>query len=144
MNKNIEQIEKIVDGIETTGSGYDLLRYVALPDLLGKDAPLILYVMGKNLARAQSFESIEQVGEFFYKVGWGSLELIKEKRAEHIFKLQTRVISERHRLGIETDYRLEAGFLAAAMEQMLSFQCECFEEEKPRKNYVELRVQHYR
>lgn len=144
MQKNIEQIDKIVNEIETTGSGYDLLRYVALPDLLGKDTPIILYVMGKNLARAQSFESIDQISEFFKKVGWGTLELIKEKRAEHIFKLQTRVITERHRLGIATDYRLEAGFLAASMEQMLSFQCECVDEEKPRKNFVELRVQHYR
>ena len=144
MQNKSEQIEKIINHIETTGSGYDLLRYVALPDLLGKDAPIILYVMGKNLARAQAFESIEQIADFFKKAGWGSLEHIKEKRAEDIFKLQTRVISGRHQLKIETDYRLEAGFLAAAMEQIRSFQCECTDEEKPRKNFVELRVQHYR
>ena len=144
MNNNIKKIDEIVNQLETTGSGYDLIRYVALPDLLGEDAPILLYVMGKNLARAQSFESIEQIVEFFKKVGWGSLELIKEKRSEDVFKLQTRIISERHRLGIETDYRLEAGFLAAAMEQIRSFQCECMDEEKPRKNFVELTVQHYR
>lgn len=144
MKNNIKKIDEIVNQLETTGSGYDLIRYVALPDLLGEDAPILLYVMGKNLARAQSFESIEQIVEFFKKVGWGSLELLKEKRSEDVFKLQTRIISERHRLGIETDYRLEAGFLAAAMEQIRSFQCECTEEEKPRKNFVELTVQHYR
>ncbi|WP_440896034.1 YslB family protein [Amphibacillus sp. Q70] len=143
MHKNKKQIEKIVDQLETTGTGYDLLRYVALPDLLGKDAPKILYVMGKNLARELSFQSIEEIAIFFYKTGWGTLELVKEKRSEHIFKLQTRSISERYRLGIETDYRLESGFLAAAMEQINSFHCECIEEEKPKKNYIELRVQHY-
>ncbi|MBU5593622.1 YslB family protein [Amphibacillus sp. MSJ-3] len=143
MRKNIKQIELITDQLETTGTGYDLLRYVALPDLLGKDAPKILYVMGKNLARELSFESIEDIASFFYKTGWGTLELIKENRSEHVFKLQARSISERHRLGIETDYRLESGFLAAAIEQLNTYRCECIEKEKPKKNYVELCVQHY-
>ncbi|WP_067843340.1 YslB family protein [Amphibacillus sediminis] len=143
MHDNITKIEAIVEKMETTGSGYDLLRYVALPDLLGKDAPTILYVLGKNLARQIKWSSIDQVIIFFKNTGWGALELVKEKRSEHIFKLQTKAISNRYALGIETDYRIEAGFLAAAMEQIKQYSCECIEEEKPKKNYVELRVQRY-
>ncbi|SEO81137.1 Protein of unknown function [Amphibacillus marinus] len=144
MHENMKKIDKIVNELETTGTGYDLLRYVALPDLLGKDAAQILYVLGKNMARELAFSSVGEISGFFYKTGWGSLELIKEKRAEHIFKLQTRAISQRYHAGIVTDYRLEAGFLAAGMEQLNNYSCECVEEEKPKKNYVEFRVQHYR
>src|SRR5699024_7834637 len=133
MKNNIKYIESIATELETTGTGYDLLRYVALPDLLGEDASVILYVMGKNLARASALKSIEEVSAFFHKTGWGSLELVKEKRSEQIFKLQTRAITERDRLGIETDYRLESGFLAASLEQIHSIRCECIEEKKPRK-----------
>lgn len=140
----MKQIKSVVEQLDTSGSGYDLLRYVALPDLLGTDAATILYVLGKNLARAMEWKSIDEIIDFFYKTGWGTLEMMKEKRSEHIFKLQTRVISKRYELGIETDYRLESGFLAAAMETLYQYNCECVEEEKPKKNYVELRVQHYR
>lgn len=144
MSGNLKNIDIIVQELQTTGTGYDLLRYVALPDLLGDDAPILLYIMGKNLARAASLKTVEEIIDFFNKVGWGSLELIKEKRSVHIFKLQTRIISHRHRLDIETDYRLEAGFLAASLEQIYDTQCDCFEEEKPKKNFVELSVQYYR
>lgn len=140
----MKHLEKVVNQLETNGAAYDLLRYVALPDLLGKDAHTILYVLGKNLSRQIEWKSIGHICEFFYKTGWGSLELLKEKRSEHIFKLQTKAITQRHELGIDTEYRIESGFLAAALEQLNDFSCECIEEVKPRKNYVELRVRHYR
>ncbi|SDB95189.1 Protein of unknown function [Pelagirhabdus alkalitolerans] len=143
MHQNMNKIETITSQLETTGTGHDLLRYVALPELLGEDAPSILYVLGKNIARQMTFTSIDEIIQFFHQTGWGSLELIKEKKHDHIFKLQTRIISKRHEEGIQTDYRLEAGFLAASMEQLFPESCECIEEEKPKKNYVELRIQRF-
>ncbi|MCZ0704583.1 putative hydrocarbon binding protein [Natronobacillus azotifigens] len=144
MHENLKQVENVVSQLQSTGSGYDLLRYVCLPDLLGKDANTILYVLGKNIAREIEWKSIEQIVEFFYLTGWGTLETTKEKRAEQIFTLQGRAVTNRMKQDIAIEYRLEAGFLAAAMEKLNGFACECTDEAKPRKNYIELRVQHFR
>lgn len=144
MHDNENKVEDIVTQLETTGSGYDLLRYVCLPDLLGKDANTILYVLGKNIARKIEWHSLGQVVDFFKQTGWGSLEIGKEKRSEQVFILLGRSVSSRMKMDITTDYRLEAGFLAAAMEKLNGFPCECIDEIKPRKNYIELRVQHFR
>lgn len=140
MHSNLQKIEDITNVMQTTGSGYDLLRYVCLPDLLGKDATTILYVLGKNMARQLEWNSFEQVKTFFYKTGWGELIDVKEKRSEHIFTLTGSAITRRMKHDIVTDYRLEAGFLAAAIQQIKGVDCECSEEIKTRKNMVELRV----
>ena len=139
MQQNSNQPDQ-VEQLQTTGSGYDLLRYVCLPDLLGKDANTILYVLGKNIARQIEWESIDQVADFFYKTGWGSLTDVKEKRREHIFELSGSAVTQRMKADIVEDYRLESGFLAEAMQQIKGVPCECSEEIKERKNFVEFHV----
>ncbi|MDL4840615.1 YslB family protein [Aquibacillus rhizosphaerae] len=144
MHKNLDNIELIVNELHTSGAGYDLIRYVCLPDLLGKDANTILYVLGKNLARKLELKTVEDIIDFFHKTGWGDLNQIKEKRREYIFELTGDVIKNRSESGILDEYRIESGFLAEAMQQIKSAQCECVEEIKKKKHTVEFHVMYSR
>lgn len=140
MHKNIEQVESLVNELHTSGSGYDILRYVCLPDLLGKEANTILYVLGKNLARNLNPSTIEEVINFFNKTGWGELVQVKEKRREFIFELTGEPITKRIKADILTEYRMEAGFLAQSIEQIKSISCECIDEIKRKKNRIQFNV----
>ncbi|MDC3415705.1 YslB family protein [Aquibacillus salsiterrae] len=140
METNINKVGSIMDHAHTAGSGYDILRYACLPDLLGKDSHSILYVMGKNIARNLSFSSIEEIIVFFKDTGWGDLTLIKEKRRELIFELTGQPIENRMKTNIEQEYRLEAGVLAEAVTQLKNAPCECIEEIKQKKNSIQLNV----
>ncbi|MFC4403729.1 YslB family protein [Gracilibacillus xinjiangensis] len=131
-------IATIIANLHITGSGYDLLRYIGLPDMLGKDSDLILYVMGKNLAGKSDWVTIEEVMEFFRHVGWGELQLVKEKRRGNVFQLSGEVIEARIETIENIEFRLEAGFLAYVMEQITSKSCECIAEVK--KDFVEFQV----
>lgn len=117
--------------------GNDVLRYICLPDLLGKDSSTVLYIMGKNLARKIQPESVEAIIEYFQLFNWGNLHQIKEKRREVYFELSGTAVEQRFKLLDEVDYRLEAGFLAESMEQMNKLACECFTDVKPKKKLVQ-------
>ncbi|MBM7555030.1 YslB family protein [Thalassobacillus pellis] len=124
-----------------TGAGYDLLRYYTLPDLLGKEAPFILYCMGKNLARKTEISSQEDILEFFQHFGWGKLSIIQEKKHETIFELSGHVIEKRLQNPLfEVDYRMEAGFLAESMKIVKDVECECMEELHKKKYTVTFSV----
>ncbi|MCT2535078.1 YslB family protein [Aquibacillus koreensis] len=140
MAKNIENINLIANKLSTSGSGYDILRYVCLPDLLGKDTNSILYVLGKNLARKLEAKDMNVLVDFFDQLGWGQLTLIKEKRTEIIFELTGDAINNRIANNIEDEYRIESGFLAESIQQIKDIDCECIEEIKRRKQLVEFRV----
>ncbi|KAB8138190.1 DUF2507 domain-containing protein [Gracilibacillus oryzae] len=131
-------IATIIANLHITGSGYDLIRYIGLPDMLGKESHLILYVMGKNLAEKSDWVSQEEVIEFFRHVGWGELQLMKEKRRGLIFQLSGEVVDARIETIEDIEFRLEAGFLAYVMEQLLNKECECIAEVK--KDGVEFHV----
>lgn len=140
VHHNLNKTYQVVEDLQSTGSGYDLLRYVCLPDILGKDANTILYVMGKNIARQIEWKTFDQVADFFIKTGWGTLTDIKEKRREHIFELSGPIITQRMDSDIVIDYRLEAGFLAEAFQQLKGQACECSEEIHIKKNSVSFHV----
>ncbi|WP_026569766.1 MULTISPECIES: YslB family protein [Sediminibacillus] len=130
-----------LDILHTSGAGYDILRYVCLPELLGKEAPPILYIMGKNLARKMEIGSVDEIIHFFEKMGWGKLQLIKEKRREMIWELTAEQINARQQVHLpEVDYRLEAGFLAEAIQQIKGLPCEGIEEVKPKNSSVHLSI----
>src|SRR5699024_11201101 len=113
MNKNEQRLSASdLEDLHTAGAGFDIIRYVALPEFLGKEAPTLLYYMGKNLARKFDMETIEDVADIFEKLGIGSLELVKEKKHQKIFHLLADSIVLRLKSQIEADFRLEAGFLA--------------------------------
>ena len=53
--------------------GYELMREVLLPEILGDDSPAILYWAGKQLARKYPLKDFEEIIDFFKQAGWGKL-----------------------------------------------------------------------
>lgn len=92
--------------------GYELLRDILLPDLLGKDTREISYWAGKSLARKFPLLSTDEVISFFLEAGWGSLRLVEERRNEIKLELGGRIVKRRLEMVQEPCFRLEAGFLA--------------------------------
>ncbi|MCA1021836.1 DUF2507 domain-containing protein [Halobacillus litoralis] len=130
-----------ISSLVGTGAGFDLMRYFTLPDFLGKDAPYLLYYMGKNIARQTSLETFDELFEFFQYMGWGELVKIKEKKNELTFHLKGHIIEKRlHQTLLDVDFRLECGFLSESIKQMTDDTYECFEEINKKDNVVEIKA----
>ncbi|MEW9675451.1 DUF2507 domain-containing protein [Lentibacillus sp. L22] len=117
-----------LDELQTSGAGYDVLRYMALPELLGSESDTLFYFLGKNLARKLELSSIDDIYQAFDKLGWGRLELVKEKRRELIFHLMADSVVNRIQGPFPVEFRIEAGFLAEALQLVKGVPCECVEE----------------
>lgn len=130
MTEQKTHIATVLANLRNTSSGYDLLRYVGLPDMLGKDAGIILYVLGKNLARKAECESFEELFEFFLHSGWGELHLLQEKRKRYIFELSGDIVQSRLTTFEKIDFQIELGFIAETISRITSTSCECTSEIK--------------
>lgn len=129
MSKNQQEYStSILEGLHTSGAGYDVLRYISLPELLGPESDTLLYFMGRNLARKFKFDTIEDIYQLFDKLGWGKLELVKNKRKELIFSMMSDSVVNRLKATFKTEFRLEAGFLAESIQQLKETEAECTEE----------------
>ena len=137
MNKQLEivQLEELKDR-QIPAFGFELLREVLLPDLLGRDLPQILYWAGKGLARKHPVNSIEELFEFFKIAGWGNLALLHNKKNEMEFELSGEFISLRFKKANAPTFQLEAGFLAEQLQMMNNYITETYEQEKKRANKV--------
>lgn len=124
----------------TSGAGYDIIRYISLPDLLGDDSDILLYFLGKNLARKFTLDSLNDVIYVFEKLGWGHLELIKEKKQTLTFHLMSDALVYRLKAPFDVDFKLESGFLAEAIKQTERKECECIEKINRRLHLVEFEV----
>ncbi|HLQ71031.1 MAG TPA: YslB family protein [Bacillota bacterium] len=141
MATNDERLSfKLLESLHTTGAGYDILRYISLPDLFGSETNTLLYYTGKNLARKFDIDSVEDVSDIFEKLGWGRLDFVKEKRRYLEFELMSDAVVRRLNAPIETEFRLEAGFLAAAIQAIKEQECECTEEINKKLHQVILTV----
>ncbi|RHW40679.1 DUF2507 domain-containing protein [Neobacillus notoginsengisoli] len=107
--------------------GYELIREVLLPELLGKDGPEILYWAGKLLARKYPLETIEEIIAFFARASWGELSVRKLSKNEIEFELAPVLLASRVTSKAETYFQLEAGFLAQQIEQQKGVTAEAFE-----------------
>lgn len=107
--------------------GYELIREVLLPDILGKDTPEILYWAGKRLARKYPLETIEDIIQFFSRAAWGVLAVRNEKKDEMEFELNSPLMVSRVKSKAEHFYQLEAGFLAQQIENQKEVIAETFE-----------------
>lgn len=114
--------------LHASGAGYDMIRYIGLPDILGKERDTMLYFMGKSLARKFEIETLEDIYSIFSILGWGRLELVKEKKKQLTFHLLDDSIVLRLKGPLDVDFRLEAGFLAEAVQRITERECECQEE----------------
>lgn len=128
MSKEQESMSvALLDELHTSGAGYDILRYVGLPDLLGSESNTLLYFMGKNIARKLDMKTITDIVISFDKMGWGELEFVKEKKKELTFHLMADSVAYRLNAPFNTEFRLEAGFLAQAIQFITEKPCECTE-----------------
>lgn len=120
--------------------GHDILRYISLPNLLGNEAETILYYMGRNLARSFEITSVDDVHFLFEKLGWGYLDLVKQRKNSFTFSLMADALARRLNLDLAKEFRLEAGFLAESMYILYSKKCECIEKINKNIHQVQFKV----
>lgn len=108
--------------------GYELIRDILIPDILGKDTPDILYWAGKSLARKFPLVTTEEINAFFTEAGWGSLELAVMTKKEMKFELSGPIIARRIDMKNEDSFKLEAGFLAEQIQNQKKVITETIEE----------------
>ncbi|MDR4948792.1 YslB family protein [Neobacillus cucumis] len=116
--------------------GYELIREVLLPEILGKDTPEILYWAGKRLARKYPLEDFDQVIEFFHNASWGQLDVKKEVKNEIEIELLSPLLVSRVKSKAEHFFQLEAGFLAQQIELQKGVVAEAFEHPIKKGNTV--------
>ncbi|WP_077216185.1 YslB family protein [Bacillus kwashiorkori] len=135
MKKQILEERKSTLELSIPAFGYELIREELLTDLLGNDAPIILYWAGKRIARNYPLFTINEIRDFFQNAGWGNLHLLEEKNNEITFELSGDLIHHRLETKVNPTFQLEAGFLAEQIQQMRKVYAETFEHPKKR-NYT--------
>jgi len=116
--------------------GYELIREVLIPEILGEDASEILYWAGKKLARIYPLENISEVILFFKDAGWGNLVVANESKKELDLELSSPIITKRMQDHTKPNFRLEAGFLAEQIQKQREVITEAFEHSKKRSSKV--------
>jgi predicted hydrocarbon binding protein len=120
--------------------GYELIREILLPEILGKDTPEILYWAGKLLARKFPLPDYDKVIEFFADASWGQLEIKKENKNELEFELISPLIVSRVKSKAEHFFQLEAGFLAQQIQLQKEVIAETYEHPVKKSNKVQFTV----
>lgn len=133
---SFENQYEVLQHIDIPGFGYELIREVLLPDLLGKETANILYWAGKRLARRYPLNTFDDVIAFFEKAGWGTLAVTKERNDELEVELTGAIVTARMSLNEECSFQLEAGFLAQQIEQQKRCVAEAYEQQKKRAKKV--------
>lgn len=121
-------------------AGFDVLRYVSMPNFLGDEKDTILYFIGRHLSRQITIEKMEDIYYLFDTFRWGSLELVKDRRRTLTFHLMSDDLAQRMESPFEIDYRLEAGFLAESIETITERACECTETINKRLYRVQFKI----
>ncbi|MFC3883154.1 YslB family protein [Bacillus songklensis] len=140
MNNLSIQHEETLDEQIFPYFGYNLIRDVLLPDLLGNESHQILYWSGKSLARKYPLEQIQDVMAFFLQAGWGTLTLSEEKRRELEFILSGDIVTKRIQNNPNASFHLEAGFIAEQIQFQRSCTAESILELKAKQNKVLITV----
>ncbi|MGD6832005.1 YslB family protein [Sutcliffiella halmapala] len=132
-NKLQEQQEEMDTTLQVPVFGYELIRDMLLPDLLGKDHTQIIYWSGKQLARRFPIGTQEEISQFFKEAGWGELEIIEQKKHEIKYLLSGDMVKRRLELNKDAIFQLEAGFLAEQIQRQKGKTAEAIEEQKKRQ-----------
>ena len=120
--------------------GYELIREVLIPELLGLDTPEILYWAGKKLARKYPLQNINEIIDFFKRAGWGDLFIKSETKKELQLELSSPLITQRMKDQAPHYFQLEAGFLAEQIEIQKQMIAETFEHPRKRNGIVHFTV----
>ncbi len=143
MSKNTAEVinqEAEADYVTVPAFGYELMREILLPEILGSDSPEILYWAGKQLARKFPLQDFAEIANFFDKAGWGELKVRNEKKNELELELSSTLITNRLQTKGNWHFQLEAGFLAQQMEIQKEVISEAFEHPKKRGGKVQFTV----
>jgi hypothetical protein len=132
--------EITLEEISVPSFGYELIREELLTNILGKDAPEILYWSGKHLARTHLLQNLNEISAFFEEAGWGTLTVKKELRNELLFELTSPLIKKRIDLKPDAHFKLEAGFLAQQIETQIGMVSEAYEQIHKKAGLVEIIV----
>ncbi|MFT8363020.1 MAG: YslB family protein [Sporolactobacillus sp.] len=107
--------------------GYELIRNVLLPELLGKEEASILYWSGRKIAHLYPQASEEALTDFFQKAGWGNLSLTERGKNKIIFELNSPLVDARIKDHPATVlFTMEAGFLAEQVQTIHGYIAETY------------------
>ncbi|MBS4202672.1 YslB family protein [Lederbergia citrea] len=120
--------------------GYELLRDILIPGLLGKDTAEISYWAGKHLARKFPLLSLEEINSFFEEAGWGKMLLLEESKNELKIELSGKMVLRRFHMLSDPCFRLEAGFIAEQIQSQKQTVTEAYDEVNKKKNKVVITV----
>lgn len=120
--------------------GYELIREVLLPELLGKDSKEILYWAGKRIARKFPLTSFEEIVGFFEQADWGILTIKEQTRKQMVLELGSVLISTRLSSNSNSTFQLEAGFIAQQIEFQKKVSAEAFEHPNKRSSKIQFTV----
>src|SRR5699024_8545451 len=104
------------------------------------ESETLLYFMGRNLARKFQFEELSDIFHVFDRLGWGKLELVKERKKVLEFSLMSDAVVHRLQAPMDVDFRLEAGFLAEAIQTVYNVGAEAREKVNDRLHLVTFTV----
>lgn len=135
---NIAKVDS--DPLTVPAYGYELIREILIPELLGRETPDLLYWAGKRIARLFPLDSVEESVSFFQKVAWGKLEIVKQTKNEVVYSLSSELIEKRLKEKGKCTFQLEAGYLAQQYEHSKNVIAEAFEDPKRRSNKVTITV----
>ncbi len=137
MNKqSIQFTNEELKELQTPAFGYELIREVLIPTILGKDYSHMLYWAGKELARKYPLSSTEEMISFFENAGWGNLTVLSLNKNEMEFELSGDLISLRLGKDNNCSFQLEAGFIAEQLQTINSYITETHEQIKKRAKKV--------
>lgn len=114
-NKNEQQVDLEKFNDAPSLFGYELIRDILIPNLLGTDMHEILYWAGKELARQYPLRNRQDIILFFDKAGFGSIELSKDQRTKQVYTLSGEIVQARLE-HVQPSFNLEAGFLAEQIQ----------------------------
>lgn len=142
MSKNKQEQQVDLEKYTATPSlfGYELIRDILIPNLLGTDTHEILYWAGKELARHYPLENRQDIIRFFDQAGFGLLEATKEHRNKQIYTLSGEIVQARLEHA-QPSFNLEAGFLAEQIQMQDGLYTEALTEVNKRTKSITFIVQ---
>lgn len=138
--KNEQKVDLEKFNETTSLFGYELIRDVLIPNLLGTETHEILYWAGKELARQYPLATRQDIVRFFDKAGFGLIELNKEQRNKQVYTLSGKIVQARLEHA-QPSFNLEAGFLAEQIQALDSLYTEALTEVNMKTKVVTFIVQ---
>jgi hypothetical protein len=111
--------------------GYELIRNLLIPELLGKETASILYWSGRKLARQYPLDNEQQIIDFFNRAGWGNLEQVNKAKNKTIFECSSPLVEARiNDFPDSGNFSLESGFIAEQIQHQTGCVAETYMEIK--------------